>query len=269
MAGQVKHSEKLHKKHGVYTSLLLVLLALVSVVAATVAWFTIADRTRLRSMNMEITTGANLRFDLDAHKAFEDYVKTLNFDQIANRIQKEKGFNMRTVPLEPVTTQNYQTFTLEDGTVVKDDSGSYLEFTLHFMATQDMIVHLTSANSTGNKDGTLVSSKNSALPSSMRISFTVENEVYIYDPGMGNQSVKTKKSKTFGLREADKMVLNDNNSLFSLKEGVDCPVVVHVWLEGSDESCTDALQGADYSIRLRFVGTDENNQILDNVDDKK
>ena len=65
------------------TSVLLFLLALVSITAATVAWMTIADRTRVRSMRMEITSGANLRFDLDPHEEFEDYVKTLSFLDIA------------------------------------------------------------------------------------------------------------------------------------------------------------------------------------------
>jgi hypothetical protein len=140
-------------------------------------------------MNMEVTSGANLRFDLDAHELFEDYVKTLQFEQIADRIQKEKGFDMQSVPLDPVTTEDYSVYTLEDGKVVEAESGSYLEFTLHFMAAEDMLVHLTSANSSGKSDGTLISSENSTLPSAMRISFTVENTVYVYDPGMGSGSV--------------------------------------------------------------------------------
>ena len=70
----------------VHTSILLVLLALVSITAATVAWFSIADRTKVRSMSMEITTGVNLRFDLDAHDTFDEYVKTLGFEQIGERI---------------------------------------------------------------------------------------------------------------------------------------------------------------------------------------
>jgi hypothetical protein len=59
------------------------------------------------------------------------------------------------------------------------------------------------------------------------------------------------------------MVLSSDNSLFSLKKEVDKPVVVRVWLEGTDEACTDALRGADYSIRLRFLGTDEDNNVLE------
>ena len=31
-------------------------------------------------------------------------MKTLSFEQIAARIQKEKGFSMKTTPLKPVTT---------------------------------------------------------------------------------------------------------------------------------------------------------------------
>jgi hypothetical protein len=251
-----------NEKRTLYTSLLLLMLALISVVAATVAWFTIADRAKVKSMNMEITTGANLRFDLDAHDTFDEYVKTLTFSQIADRILSEKKFDMKTIPLEPVTTSDYVNFQLEDGTVVESSSGSYLEFTLHFMASEDMVVHLTSASTEGESDGTLISSNNNALSSAMRISFTADSSVYVYDPGMGSGSSSGGGQKTFGLPSAGNMVLNNDNALFSLKEGVDKPVVVHVWLEGTDESCTDELRGADYSIRLRFLGTDENNNEL-------
>ena len=34
----------------------------------------------------------------------------------------------------------------------KNTSGAYLEFTLHFMAAKDMVVHLTSANSSSGAE---------------------------------------------------------------------------------------------------------------------
>lgn len=253
----------------VRTSILLVLLALVSVTAATVAWFSIADYTRVRNMNMEITSGANLRFDLDAHAVFDDYVKSLSFGEIAARMVRDKGFDMREVPLEPVTTSDYSTFTLENGTVVDSGKGSYLEFTLHFMATQDMIVHLSSANSRDQNDGTSISSANSALPAAMRISFTIGNRTHVYDPGMGNTSAASGNAKVFGLPSAENMTYNSGNELFSLKADTDQPVLVHVWLEGTDEACTDVLRGADYSIQLRFMGTDEDGNELDGADQEK
>jgi hypothetical protein len=173
---------------------------------------------------------------------------------------------MQEVPLEPVTTEDVETFTLENGTVVESDSGAYLTFTLHFMAAQDMLVHLTSASTAGSSDGTAITSSASTLPSAMRISFTADGVTYVYDPGLGDTSTEESYGKTFGLADGSQRVLSDDNAMFYLKAEVDKPVVVHVWLEGTDENCTDDLRGADYSIRLRFVGTDEENNLLDGAD---
>lgn len=242
------------------TSVLLFLLALVSVTAATAAWMTIADRTRVRSMRMDITTGVNLRFDLDPHDTFEEYVKTLTFDQIAARILAEKGFDPIEAPLTPVTTRDCEKFVLEDGSDAKTEY--YLEFTLHFMATQDMIVHLTSEDSDAGGDGTRVSSQNAGVPDAIRISFTAE-DTSIYDPGMGPGSTMADAGRTFGLPEGSAMYYSDDNALFPLTAYENKPVVVRVWLEGNDPACVDAIRQADYSIRLRFIGTDENGNLLE------
>ena len=241
------------------TSVLLVLLALVAVTAATVAWFSIADNTRVRSMSLDIITDVDLRMDLDAHSTIDQYVKTLSFESIAQRIQQEKGFSMQETPLDPVTTSDYSVFTYENGSTVDATKGAYLEFTLHFMAEKDMTVHLTSANSgDGTLDGTLISSRNAALPEAMRISFTADGKTWVYDPGMGNTSDSSSGASVFGLPSAETMTTSDDNAMFALKQGVDKPVLVHIWLEGTDPVCTDELRSSDYEIRLRFTGTDEN-----------
>lgn len=257
-----KGEQKSPVRNRLYTSILLVLLAFVAVTAATVAWFSIADRAKVKTMSLDIIADSDLRMDLDPHPSIEQYVKTLSFEQIADRIQKEKGFSMRTTPLEPVTTSDQKNFTYEDGKTVQDTSGAYLEFTLHFMAAKDMIVHLTSANSSaGAEDGTAVMSANSALPASMRISFTADGTTWIYDPGMDSTSSTEGNAKTFGLPGAGAMNINNDNAMFSLKEGVNKEVEVHIWMEGTDPACTDELKGSDYSIRLRFIG--------DKTDDQK
>ncbi len=249
--------DKKNVRQRVYISLMLTLIALVAVTAATVAWFSIADRTKVNTMGLDIVADVEMRMDLDAHETIDQYVRTLSFESIEARIQSEKGFSMSTNPLSPVTTSDYSTFTYENGTVVSDTEGSYLEFTLHFMAAKDMIVHLTSADSDdGKSDGTLVSSSVAALSQAMRISFTADGQTWVYDPGMDATSETQGTAKTFGLASAEDMQLDDANSIFTLKEGVDKAVVVHIWLEGTDPACTDELKKADYSIRLRFTGTD-------------
>ena len=250
---------KKNVRQRVYISLMLTLIALVAVTAATVAWFSIADRTKVNTMGLDIVADVEMRMDLDAHDTIDQYVRTLSFESIQNRIQREKGFSMSATPLSPVTTSDYSTFTYENGKVAEATEGSYLEFTLHFMAAKDMIVHLTSADSdTGKGDGTMVSSSVAALPQAMRISFTADGQTWVYDPGAGDTSETLGTAKTFGLAAASDMQLSDANSIFTLKEGEDKAVVVHIWLEGTDLQCTDELKKADYSIRLRFTGTDMN-----------
>ena len=254
-----KDQNKKNVRQRVYISLMLTLIALVAVTAATVAWFSIADRTKVNTMGLDIVADVEMRMDLDAHDTIDQYVRTLSFESIQNRIQREKGFSMSATPLSPVTTSDYSTFTYENGKVAEATEGSYLEFTLHFMAAKDMIVHLTSADSdTGKGDGTMVSSGVAALPQTMRISFTADGQTWVYDPGMDDTSETLGTAKTFGLAAASDMQLSDANSIFTLKEGEDKAVVVHIWLEGTDSQCTDELKKADYSIRLRFTGTDMN-----------
>ena len=56
------------------------------------------------------------------------------------------------------------------------------------------------------------------------------------------------------------MKINNDNAMFSLKEGVDKAVEVHIWMEGTDLACTDELKGSNYSIRLRFTGEKTDDQ---------
>ena len=238
-----------------FTSVLLVLLALAAITAATVAWFSIADKTKVKSMSLDIEADVDLRMDLNAHTQFDDYVKKLSFEQIAERMRSELGFDMSSTPLEPVTTSDQDTFTYENGTVVPDTKGAYLTFTLHFMAEKDMIVHLNSADSSsGAGDGTNISSSNSELPDSMRISFATDGQTWIYDQGMGDTSSVNGSTVTFGLPSGGSSTINSNNAMFSLKKETDKPVLVHIWMEGTDPACTDSLKAADYAIRMRFTG---------------
>lgn len=244
-------------KQRLYVSIVLTLIALVAITAATVAWFSIADNTKVNTMALDIVTDVEMRMDLDPHSTIDQYVRTLSFEAIANRIQSEKGFSVANTPLEPVTTNDCMIFRYEDGSIVKSDSGAYLEFTLHFMAAKDMIVHLTSANSSDDvSDGTSIGSNVPSLSQSMRISFTADGQTYIYDPGLGDTRSVSGTFATFGLPPESQMELSDNNAMFTLKEGVNKPVKVHIWIEGTDPECTDEIKKAEYSIKLRFSGTD-------------
>ena len=245
-----RNDEMRHKLAG---TVMLVLLALVAVVAASFAWFSIADRAKARSLAMNVTGGNSLRFDLDAHESFDDYVKTLGFDQISNRIQSDLGVSVDASTLQPVTTSDYRTFTFEDGSAAEASSGAYLEFALHFMSQEDTVVHLTGADGEDGAAGTRFISNVETLPLAMRMSFTTDDQTWVYDPNLGDTSSSDGAATVFGLgsetAEASKM--------FGLLANTDKPVTVRIWLEGRDPNCTNMLKGADYSISLRFEGVEE------------
>ena len=106
-----------HARSRLYTSLLLVLMALVAVTAATVAWFSIADNTKVKTMSLDIVADTDLRMDLDPHESIGQYVKTLSLQSFGPDTDRGK-------PLDPVTTSDEQTFTYENGTVF-DTSGRH------------------------------------------------------------------------------------------------------------------------------------------------
>lgn len=245
-----------------YATILLAILALVAITAATAAWFSISDNTHVYSMGMEITAGPALRIDASSHPTFEEHLQTLPFERIADAVRQRLNYDMRTTPMKPVTTQNCETFTLRSGTVEPVTSGAYWEFPLYFMATEDMVVHLTAANSPGADDGTRIQSAQPTLPQSMRISFTADGKTVVYDPGMGDNSTVFAEIKNFGLQSASDTVYNQNSVLFSLSKQVEKTVMVRIWMEGTDEACTDQLKESDFTIQMRFEGTDENGQPL-------
>ncbi len=245
-----------------YVSVMLALFALVAITAATVAWFSIAGNTQVYSMRLDITGGAILRFDLVPHATLEEYKQTLSFDEIAEFTEEKLGYNMKKTPLKPVTTEDCSVFTLRDGTVVENETGSYWEFVLHFMSNEDMIVHLSPYNSEDKEDSTLVWSSRERTPEAMRISFSVDGNNMIFDPGMGDESIISGNNKNFGLQNGNEPLYNENSILFSIEKEVDKAVTVRVWMEGTDPACTDELKGTDFAIRLRFEGTDENGNRL-------
>ena len=250
-------------RNTVRRTVLLLLIAFVGIVGISFAWFTLADFTKVSTMKLDITNGSNLRFDVVAHDGIEDYYKTLSVERIRDYVLGDHGYDLTTTPLQPVTTADCVTYTFEDGEVAGVNTGVYVQFPLHFMAAKDMYVHLTTANSPGNTDGTQITSDDARLTNALRICFTVNGNNYIYSPGMGEGATQTAIGKVFGLNDADTMVYSDNNSLFFIPAFTDQQVDVKIWLEGTDEGCVDDIKKLNFTMKFRFAGTDEDNVLVE------
>ncbi len=241
-------------KRRLATTAVLVAFALAAISMATFAWFSIADSAKARSFAIDANADGSLRFDLDAHNAYSDYVSTLGFDQISARIASDTGVDIDASRLEPVTSADGQTFTLENGSSASASTGAYLEFTLHFISLDDSVVRLTGQSGSNGTAGTAISSSSSsALPLAMRMSFTADGQTWVYDPNAAVFATANEAVTTFGLDSGE---ATEASNMFNLVAEQDKSVVVRIWLEGTDPNCTNMVKGADYSISMRFEGVD-------------
>lgn len=195
----MQEEEKQDLRHRLATTLLLVLFALVAIAMATFAWFSIADHAKARSFALTANAGNALRFDLDAHDDFNQYVSTLGFDQISARISAENGVDIDTSKLQPVTTSDGQSFTYEDGSAAQAQTGAFLEFTLHFISHEDVVVRLTGEAGSNGEAGTAFTSNVQGLPEAMRMSFTCDGRTWVYNPNMGATASGSGQMTTFGI----------------------------------------------------------------------
>ncbi len=246
--------EHAEMRRRVATTLVLAAFALVAIAMSTFAWFSIADSAKARQLAIEANADGSLRFDLDAHDAYADYVTTLGFDQITSRIAVEQGIDIDASQLVPVTSTDGRSFYLENGSEAVASTGAYLEFTLHFISLDNSIVRLTGQAGTDGAAGTaFLSTSSDALPLSMRMSFTADGQTWIYDPNVGVSASANGQVTTFGL---DTGAATEASNMFTLAAEQDKSVVVRIWLEGTDANCTNVVKGADYSVSMRFQGVD-------------
>ena len=250
----MQEEEKQDLRHRLATTLLLVLFALVAIAMATFAWFSIADHAKARSFALTANAGNALRFDLDAHDDFNQYVSTLGFDQISARISAENGVDIDISKLQPVTTSDGQSFTYEDGSAAQAQTGAFLEFTLHFISHEDVVVRITGEAGSNGEAGTAFTSNVQGLPEAMRMSFTCDGRTWVYNPNMGATASGSGQMATFGIVPGGS---SEAANMFSLVADTDKPTIVRIWLEGTDPNCTNMVKGADYSVSMRFEGIEQ------------
>lgn len=244
----MQEEKKISTRQLVPTSVLLLLVALISLLAVSYAWFSIADNARV-NLSMDVTTGKFIRIDVEAHDTYEDYKPSLTFEEIRQYVLAHTGRDYGQMVMEPVTTDNGKTFTFEHGEPVVVEDEVYVEYTLHFISEDNVLVHLTTNNSRDRADGTRIDSKgNEAVKRAMRMSFTDEKgKTHIYNP-RGNVNYSK---------------FSQDTVICEIKPQTDAPVVVRIWLEGTDPECTNALKEMDYLLQMRFEATDFNYQPLE------
>ncbi len=243
------------------TTFMLGVIALLVLITSTLAWFTLNSFASVENIQMDITTGVELRVDMENHGSdIELYKKTITNEMINSYLATHGSYTLTDQLLDPVTTRNGINFENQQGSPREPGKNSYLEFDCYFIASKDMWVHLSSDDA-NDFEGTEVTTTETGLKAeivqSVRVGFEEENvsPAAIYEPNKSGGAVNGQT--TFDLSVP--MNYTNDTRLFHLDELQPKKVTIRVWAEGNDPQCDDDVQRSNVTIRLLFSGTDENN----------
>lgn len=241
------------------TTFMLGIIALLVLVTSTLAWFTLNSFASVENIQMNITTGVDLRVDMENHGSdIELYKKEITNEMVNSYLTANNKDTIANQLLDPVTTRNGINFESQNGSSRTANEDSFLEFECYFIASKDMWVHLSSEDATGEMDGTSVTTTETGLKAdiveAVRVSFEEGGSAAIYEP---NKAAAVNSQTTFDL--ATPMVYSNSTRLFHLNELEPVKVTIRLWAEGNDPQCDNDVQASNITFNLLFSGTDENN----------
>lgn len=250
------------------TTLLVAIIAILILVTGTMAWFTLNSFSSIENLTMEITTGVDLRVDIENHgNDIKQYKKVITNAMVNQYLASQSGSDksLTNLRLDPLTTPNgMPPFKLEKGATKEANSTSYLEYKVWFIASRDMWVHLSSDTATveGTTTGTTKVSTSSTgaqanIVRAVRISYEADGNAVIYEPNKGSAVAG---QTTFDVPTP--MSYSNDTRLFHLNELEPKLVTIRVWAEGNDPECNDDVQQANLQVEMLFSGTDDNNTPL-------
>lgn len=243
------------------TTILLCIIAFLVLITSTLAWFTLNSFASVENIQMDITTGVELRVDMENHGSdIELYKKTITNEMINSYLRTHGDYTLADQLLDPVTTSNGIAFESEKGAERVAGETSFLEFECYFIASKDMWVHLSSDDA-NDFEGTSVTTTETGLKAevvqAVRVGFEEDGATpaAIYEPNKVGGSVNNQT--TFDL--STPMAYSNSTRLFHLNELEPKKVTIRVWAEGNDPQCDDDVQRSNLNVQLLFSGTDEDN----------
>ena len=241
------------------TTMMLCIIALLVLITSTLAWFTLNSFASVENIQMDITTGVDLRVDMVDHGPdIEQYKKVITNEMINSYLSANGNYTLADQLLDPVTTRNGINFESEQGNTRVAGRDTFLEFDCYFIASTDMWVHLSSDDAP-DMQGTSVTTTETGLKAevvqAVRVGFEKDGTTAIYEPNKVGSAVNGQN--TFDL--AVPMRYSNDTRLFHLNELEPKKVTIRVWAEGNDPQCDDDVQRSNLTVKLLFSGTDEEN----------
>ena len=234
-------------------------------ITTTLAWFTVSGLAGTDGLDMNCTTGSELRIATsNLGNDINAYEKQVTADMINAQLTANNYKVLNDIKLEPLSTRNASSdigtrLFLQNGTERTAEgpgNGDYLLMNLWLISGNAVDVYLTDKESEdGANDGTKITSAstNTAAQADVvrtaRISFAPEGEsTKIYE--VEQRGAASNQTNAFWNISEN----SDANKICSLEANTPKQITVRVWIEGEDPLCVDAVQQAGFSVQLKFEG---------------
>ncbi len=247
------------------TSFSIFIISLLVMITTTLAWFTVSGLAGTDGLDMNCTTGSELRIatsnlgtDINA------YEKEVTAEMINAQLTANNYKVLQDIRLEPLSTQNASSdigtrLFLQNGTERTEEgpgNGEYLLINLWLISGNAVDVYLTDKESeAGANDGTKITSAadNTAAQAEViraaRISFAPEGESpKIYE--IEQRGYAANQTNAFWNISEN----SEANKICSLEANTPKQITVRVWIEGEDPLCDNSVQQAGFSVDLQFEG---------------
>lgn len=240
-----------------FTALLSVIAMLV-LVTATLAWFTLSNFASVNEINLKISTAPELYLDVENRGTDVSlWKKVLTNDMVNTSLRAQNAPTLDQQLLDPVTTTNGITFQSQSGSARNSNDTSFVEFKVWFIATKEMYVHLSGQtvqvegeNATSTVTTTDTGAK-ADIVRAVRISYEDNGTAAIWEP---NRGTPVNGQTTFDVSQS----FSSDSRLFHLDTLTPKQITFRIWAEGNDPECDNDVQDSNLTVQMLFGGADEN-----------
>lgn len=242
---------------------LLSIIAMLVLITATLAWFTLSNFASVNEINLKISTAPQLYLDIENRGTdVTQWKKTLTNEMIDTYITSTGAKKVSEQLLDPVTTSNGITLTNRAGRTREANKNSFLEFKVWFIATTDMWVHLSGQKVTvvdheaTTACTTTETGAKADIIRSLRASFEDNGSAAIWEP---NKGTPVAGQTTFDVSQT----FSNDTRIFHVDKLTPKQITFRIWLEGEDPECDNDVQDANVTVQMLFGGTDDNNSAFE------
>lgn len=242
---------------------LLSIIAMLVLITATLAWFTLSNFASVNEINLKISTAPQLYLDIENRGTdVTQWKKTLTNEMINTYLTSVNAPKLEDQLLDPVTSSHGITMANRRGTTRPANSDTYLEFKVWFIATTDMWVHLSGQTVTvvDHEATTACTTTDTGAKAdivrAVRVSFEDNGSAAIWEP---NKGAAVAGQTTFDVSQT----FSNSTRIFHVDKLTPKQITFRIWLEGEDPECDNDVQEANVTFEMLFGGTDDNNSAFE------